>query len=339
MNNYNLFIKHAFEGLQGREDAYGYVKIRIDQDSMLPLNAGIRLPEGKLVLELGPIKGTWLPDNFVKPKVRGLITRVDMKLIRGERYFIVQLILNEVDCMDVFINFAANICEYLDELNEPKRAVVEILNLIDRWKVFFSSTSSLLTESQQTGLFGELFLLDYLISNSINASSAVDAWTGSKKTPQDFMFPRVALEVKTTTSNTASTLSISNLRQLDSEGLENLLLIFFQFDVRVNNEFTLPFLVKKIGSEIKKVSPPKFFDFTAKLLEVGYEDTQKEYYLERGYFERKVTVFEVKDGFPRLTKDQVVDGLLDASYTVSVASCKPFIIDLGSVLDLTRIDG
>lgn len=56
-----------------------------------------------------------------------------------------------------------------------------------------------MSEAQETGLHGELLVLDHLIG-TIGESTAVDAWVGPTSEEHDFVLAGYDLEVKTTTS-------------------------------------------------------------------------------------------------------------------------------------------
>lgn len=58
-----------------------------------------------------------------------------------------------------------------------------------------------MSEAQETGLHGELLVLDHLIG-TIGAVAAVDAWVGPASEEHDFVLAHYDLEVKTTTSET-----------------------------------------------------------------------------------------------------------------------------------------
>lgn len=73
---------------------------------------------------------------------------------------------------------------------------VAVRDALDAYRALLSSRGAM-AEEQQVGLFGELLLLEYLLT-AVGPEQVVPAWMGPLNEEHDIAFPDVHLEVKTT---------------------------------------------------------------------------------------------------------------------------------------------
>ncbi len=337
MTSKHEIIKSVFDLLlQDSGSAGQRVQKRIDQSSPIKIHAACVFPHRNLILEIGPIKEAWLPQGFQKPRIKGLsIELKSLEQIPGGEVTLL-LELQQHDAVDVFSVFVARICDELDKLSRPELAVKAVIALIEKWKEFFSGGSDILSEERQTGLYGELYLLKVITEKEIDVGKVVKAWTGSKKTSQDFEFCSVSVEVKSSVAVDASRINITNSRQLDDTGLDNLFLVRVLLDARQGSDRTLPKLIESIRKIIKENSPEAGLDFEEKLLGAGYQDKHIEQYRCRSYSERELVFYKVRDGFPRLLDENLPDGVTKISYEVTLDACRDFIIENENVIEAVR---
>jgi len=152
----------------------------------------------------------------------------------------------------------------------------------------------------------------------------VKAWTGSKRTSQDFEFGKASIEVKSTGAVDASTVTITNTRQLDDTGLEFLLLSRVVLDIRQGTFCTLPALVAQLRTAIQRTAPDVYLEFEEKLLLACYKEEHAEYYSNKTYAERALSFYEVITGFPRLLESDLPTGVTNAKYDLTIEACEPF---------------
>ena len=331
-------IKSVLDGLLlDNGDPGQRVRIRIDQSAPIKLHAACVFPHKNLMLEIGPIKNAWLPQGYRKPRIKGVSVSLEsLKQLPGSDVTLL-LELQQNEAVDVFAVFVARICDELDKLSKPELAVKEVIGLIEKWKEFFSGGSDILSETRQTGLYGELYLLEYLSSAGINIGKSVNAWTGSKKTSQDYEFGSTAVEVKSSAAVDASRINITNSRQLDDAGLENFFLARLLFDARQGIEKTLPELIGRIRQSIQDRSPEAGLDFEEKLIGAGYNDKHVEQYKYRTYSERELMFYKVKEGFPRLLEENLPEGVTRASYEVVLDVCHDYLVEPEKLIDAVRL--
>jgi hypothetical protein len=320
-------VMQTFSDLEKEGDSgSGRIRKRIDKSSRIKIFAARSFPEKKLMLEVGPIQGAWLPVNFQKPRINGL----DIQLFRndnkpgGEVTLILKL--EHIDASDVFLLFATRVCDAMDALSDPILAAKSIVALIDKFKNFFSGNSELLSPDKQTGLYGELFVLRYILSEEIDIGRAVTAWTGSQRTSQDYQFGTVAMEIKTSCAINFSSVKIASSDQLDDAALDHVFLVCLSFDKRLGTDKTLPDLIEELKRIIHIDAPQLMPLFEENLLTVGYQVKDSSYYSEYTYSIRDIKYYGVVDGFPRITSKNIPDGIIKVSYYISLDALEGFVI-------------
>jgi len=164
----------------------------------------------------------------------------------------------------------------------------------------------------------------------------VHAWTGSRRTNQDYEFGVISIEVKSSAAVDATSVSITNIRQLDDAGLKSLYLSRITFDARQGTSNTLPILVNYLREEIVNNSPEVILEFEEKLLLANYRDDHKEHYANRSYSERVIEFYDVCQGFPRLIERDLPDGITKASYDITLEKCKSFIRPRDEICEAVR---
>lgn len=325
MTNRQQTIQQTFDELLEGSGAPGQrVRNRIDQGSPIKLYAARTFPRKNVLLEIGPIKKAYLPEGFTRPRIKGLNISIDshQKAAGGDLTLLLEL--QQTEAIDVFVTFVARVCEEMDVLKKPADAVRAVIALVERWKEFFAGNSELLSEGRQTGLYGELHLMSRLFNAGLPIDQLVKAWTGSKRTNQDYEFGDVSIEVKSTAAVDATTVNITNIRQLDETGLELLLLNRVLLDARQGNEHTLPALINTLRGAIAEQAPEMALDFEEKILQAKYRNDHAEHYGNRTYAERALEFYEVREGFPRLLESGLPTGVTKASYEITLENCKPF---------------
>jgi hypothetical protein len=337
MTSRRINIRHIYDDLLMGSGSIGQrVRSRIDQGSPIKLYAARTLPDRNLVLEVGPVRKAYLPADFIRPRIKGLDIHVDSQIKTGSSELTLLLELQQLDAIDVFVTFVARVCEELDALEKSTDAVRAVLAVIERWKSFFSGNSELLTEGRQTGLYGELYLITHLYKAEIPLDRLIKAWTGSQRTSQDFEFGKISIEVKSTTAVDATTVSITNIRQLDDTGLASLFLNRVVLDVRQGTSHTLPALIEQLRTAIQRTAPEVSLEFEEKLLLARYKDEHAEYYSAKTYTERALLFYEVIAGFPRLLESDLPTGVTKATYELTLEACKPFNLPNKEVLAKIR---
>lgn len=239
--------------------------------------------------------------------------------------------LTEERYREVFYALCEDVCTVLATSDADRSAVQACHTRLVRWQNFLQKhRPDGLSPEQQTGLFGELLVLRDLLL-PLDPLGTIRAWRGCNKANQDFQYPGKALEVKTTRATIPDRVSISNVQQLDEDGLSPLVLTVVHVHANETSGETLPELVNSVRAMI----PPNLREiFEEGLIEAGYLDAQVELYEQIRYQVNEVLHHEVQEGFPRVLRDQLPEGVKNVRYEISIDAARPFRVEEARVREI-----
>ena len=234
------------------------------------------------------------------------------------KLLLIQLVNREARANDIFATICANVVNSIIEVPSEKEGMRIVIIQMRKWKELFSrKKDQKLSAQEQQGLFGELFFLRKLLLSSIDKVTTTGFWVGPDNAPKDFQSDMWAVEVKATSANSHSGISINGELQLDETGVEHLFLFNLVVEVLQQGGQTLPELIAAIRQLLKGDNRATSV-FESKLILVGYFDFDEEFYKERHYHIRKEQFFQVKDDFPRIKKDELKMGVSEVKYVISL---------------------
>lgn len=175
------------------------------------------------------------------------------------------------------------------------------LRALDDWRSLLKAAGGELSREKTVGLVGELEVLRLLAGHS--PSAAIEAWRGPSKSVHDFVRGGAEIEVKTTTSVSGQTISVSNIDQLDPSLVDTLHLVV----VHARPNEAAQSLDERID-ELIAVGVPRG-DLLAKLDGAGYVYESGNGVGER-YDVRSVRAWLVGDTFPGLRSSQIGEARL-----------------------------
>lgn len=217
---------------------------------------------------------------------------------------------------DLFSQLCEDVVDAVLAAADEEQAVEALRVRVEHWQRFMERAGEGLSASRQLGLYGELRFLKAVIASGCSPAKAIDGWRGPLAANHDFMYGKVAVEVKSTASNVASRVTIANERQLDETGTEMLLLCHESFDCRGQADRTLPVLVEEIAGLIGDSLIPVFED---RLLLAGYHRSQAGLYGDTGYTSRGCSYYRVSETFPRIVPRDLKIGVHDVQYCIELA--------------------
>ncbi|NAS31037.1 PD-(D/E)XK motif protein [Flavobacteriaceae bacterium R38] len=231
------------------------------------------------------------------------------------------IILLDEELTDIFIVFIEDIINSLLDINDSENALNIISRRINYWKKLFGKFSTnLLTPQQQRGLFGELYFLNQVLTET-NDIQIIKAWQAPNGTNQDFYTNAKAIEVKTSISN-SQIIKIANEYQLDISGLDKLFIAFYKL-YEFPGGTTLLNLIKEIrfllNSDIDLINI-----FNVKLINLGVLPELEEEYNEIGYRIRGEKYYDVTSEFPKITALMVNESISKISYGIDLGYCLNF---------------
>lgn len=277
-----------------------------------------RKPDGRLALLVALHQVEHVPVEL--PTVRGvelLVVAADSRL---------QLVLEPSGDWEMFHALCLDLLSAADEGKDEVTALQLLVARLLRWQKFLSKgTGKLLDEREVRGLIGELlFLRDYLVSTV--GAAAVECWQGPMGLPQDFVFNGRLIEVKTFAAGSDPSVRITSAEQLTSREVP--LFLHLVCLVRQDGGLTLP----SLADELRRLlgpSPAATETFEDRLLTIGYVDLPE--YRALSYAVTSVGDYAVRDGFPRLTTEQLPAGVKNVSYSICLSDLRPFAVPNGVV--------
>ena len=251
-----------------------------------------------------------------------------LKVIQGEEgegnYWTCFDLLNS-EFKNIFYLFCDDLVNTLDSINDETKELNVIKERFSIWKIMFKKVSNSLTSEKEQGLYGELYFLDNYMIDKYGVNEAINSWAGPLGYNKDFSINDTWYEVKTTSVNSSS-VKISSLNQLSSDLPGYLTLVRIEkMSEEFNNEKCS--ILELFNSIISKISDNEIKEtFINKVLEYGFNpetDFQK-----NKYTVDKITLFEVKDGFPRLTeKDIKYQEIDNVTYEIIIRTIEKYKVE------------
>ena len=294
----------------------GFYQRRIPMNSFLPMHAGISRPSNARILVLEVEKKS-IRGRKLRDETKGYKIDVIGDTFGHQDRASIQIVELPSGSSGIFETFCADIVTCWTGKETPSDAVSALLTRLDRWKAFFGRYTGLSRE-EYIGLFGELSFIRKGIKSGIPAQQMVESWLGMRKTNQDFLFGKSAVEIKTTTANDLNRIRITNTRQLDTAGLDSLYLWRWAFDFRHGSGERLRTLIDELKTLIASVDVAS--TFSERLLESGFLEATPYEFDDWGFTPRKHDVFAVSDDFPRLLESDLKGGVCDVIYSIDLSA-------------------
>lgn len=289
------------------------------------LMAGFHVPSRSPAALLQLADGTELPARQL-PACAGLDVRVTQ--LAAKSYLEVRL--KDSSCSDVFAVLTQDVVHRIAKATGPRSALDELLGRLSRWQHFLQVSREGLSVEAQRGLWGELHVLIHHLVPVLGAGTSAEGWKAPSASHQDFQFAAGAIEVKTTITKQPQSVRVTSERQLDETGVGTLLLWVVVLDERdvpaaeevVEGE-TLPMKVQAARNVVAQdIAAARTLELG--LFERGWMDAHGDRYRDRRWAVRREEVFEVVEGFPRITEAMLASGLGSVMYALSLSACEPF---------------
>lgn len=287
---------------------------RLDRPGGIDLRAGLRETDGAPCLIARP---EGVSDGLALFETGGL------RLARAADPAgnLLVLSLEERSRRDLFAEVCSDVVRALVRSEDEGEAdlLPELGARLAAWRAFLRDQSGGLTRQETVGLIGELLLLEQLIAGM---PDALGLWKSPDDGLHDFENRGHALEVKTSLGS-ARRLHISVLDQLDPTGLASLHIAHIRL-IEQADGVTLPQLVERIAERF--ASDRSRRRFANALLQRGLAPgadggsgpavlhTGSEYY-------------EVRPGFPCLSRSTVPAGIADVAYQIEVQALAGYLVD------------
>ncbi len=238
-----------------------------------------------------------------------------------DRYYIrlLQLPESEDYIFDIVIDDLHGTVEGLPDCEQCLSAVVGVLL---KWKKFFQAEKDIvLSDEMQEGLYGELLFLEKSIRRRTPAD--VHCWTGGNRETHDFYYASHAVEVKTSSKKEPYVTRITSEYQLDPSDISGHLFLYYIALRRSKSAGEkLPEIIERIRNTLAGNASLKF-QFNEKLWQYGYLDEAANLYTT-GFESRDAFYFEVRNGFPKITRSMYQSGISKVVYELMISHCMSF---------------
>lgn len=246
-------------------------------------------------------------------------------------YLALSLIADEYHT--IFAVLCADVANKVLDASTDKQRFSYFLERLSLWeKLFDKASPDGLSEIEQKGLFGEVFLINLLLDEELDPLRIIDAWTGLQGGSHDFRFGSVAIEVKTNSGN-GNTIKISSEHQLDNSQVDQLFLCQHILNVTGSTGVTLKSLVDTVRARLEATTA--LDAFSTVLIRSGYFETHRARYDEHHYEVRRTNYWHVMGAFPRITPSLMpLAGISDVSYSLTVSHLSPFSVQLSTIVEV-----
>ncbi len=223
----------------------------------------------------------------------------------------------------LFLQFCNDIIESTRDVDQDK-AIDFIIKRWQYWIIMFKKPyTDLLTENQILGLLGELIYLKEYMIPKYGQSEAIDSWLGQNKSHKDFEINNTWYEIKVIKPS-ALTVKISSIEQLDSNNNGNLVTIILE---KTNKQVEGSTTINKYLEELE-FTITNFDDklkLRQKLTQGGYyKNEEYDRYIYKLISKRK---YIVDNNFPKLSKMDLSEGIVKASYEISLDYIEQFLTE------------
>ena len=256
------------------------------------------------------------------PRLRGLSVEASpTEDGSGERVIIR---LTDGEQRGVFHRFCIDVVEATRVAKSADEAIERFLARTWRWhRLLRSGQDGRLSEDEQKGLLGELSVIERCLLDVIEARDAVEGWTGPLGMPKDFEFGLVGIEAKAHSPQSAE-VRISSVDQLDSAGESRLFLVVIEVGGAFDSTtaVTVTDFAMRVRDRIAALDTSAVIAFDERLAATGFD--WEDDYSDKHWSIGDEVLYEVVDGFPRLTPSMVPAAVDDVRYTISMAGCEGF---------------
>lgn len=208
-----------------------------------------------------------------------------------------------------------------------------LLVRLSEWKYLLSERGRRLSDNEQKGLIAELKFLTKFSFGALGVSRSVDSWTGCFKSPRDFSFGDIFVEVKSFQGPQHPFITVSSEFQLSRNEQESLFLYAIELNKATVGGESLGDVVE-LARSAASVEPLAAERLEVCLLAAGYSD--EEDYSQTLWAEGETRIFAIADGFPRIDALCLAEAVSDVQYKLNLNQCSHYAYSVESLSDAIR---
>lgn len=195
----------------------------------------------------------------------------------------------------------------------------EIVNRYNQWRRMFYAGKNILSEQEIQGLVGELLFLRDVAIPRYGTTNALNSWSGPEPTSKDFSYEKDWYEIKAL-ANSRNIVMISSAEQLDSNTEGHLYIYYLEkmspeFDgIKLNN------LVAELFENMKYETDKDIFQDKLKQSGYSYNGIYDNYVYNLSGVEK----YSVREGFPRIKREDLPYGIAGIRYEIEISALQKF---------------
>lgn len=184
-----------------------------------------------------------------------------------------------------------------------------------------------LSEEEQKGLIGELLVLERHLLPHLSLADSLAAWRGPLGAPKDFEIGRIGIEAKARRGAATPHVLITSEHQLDGVGCDLLFLHVVDLSRApegATEAFTVSDAVHRVGNRMA-LDNAATERYEALLTATGFR--WEDDYSDFQWVEGLSRIYDVADGFPRVTAKEIATGISNVRYSLSLIECERFVVE------------
>jgi hypothetical protein len=230
---------------------------------------------------------------------------------------------------DIFQQLCLDIVRSTASAPTEKEALQLALARTWRWHhLLRGGRDDRLSDEAQTGLIGELLVLERFLLSLLPPRDAVLSWRGPLDAPKDFEIGRVSIEAKARRGAATPFVSISSEFQLDPHDVDSLFLHVVSLDptsAATDGCFTVSDVARRVHDRVQLADPDAADILEGLLTAAGFEWADD--YADAHWIEGESRVFQVRTGFPCITPEQFTLGVSRVTYLIALPACEPYRVE------------
>ena len=263
------------------------------------------------------------------PRLRGLLVEALPTEDRSGRRLIIRL--TDGEQRELFHRFCMDVVDATRPSRSETEAVERFVVRTWRWHhLLRRGGDGRLSKEEQRGIIGELCVLEHQLLPVIGAVDAVQAWMGPLDAPKDFQIGWIGIEAKTRSPHMPS-VRISSAEQLDATGTTRLFLYVVELSRALGApaSVTITDVASRVRDTIAALDLSAVIQFDERLSATGFDWNDD--YSDNPLLIGEISLYEVRQGFPRITPSLCLPGVGDVRYSIALARCESFLVDMATL--------
>ncbi len=290
----------------------GWQSIQVAQGRTYSVLVARDFPSNSEAVLVGFISSS-IPGSLHLPSGKGFeVTRIAHK--QGPWNVWLALSKAASGSIELFTTMVTDLLSTLHSRDDQTTIQLEpFLSRIHAWQSFMQrDLDGRLGSDAETGLFGELVILEALAKQGVKPAEALTAWKGPAHGLHDFSLSTAAIEVKTAAASQSFRANIGNLDQLDDSVQTPLYLAAVRLETGPGGR-TLP----EFAGDIGELFPDDGETYDLLLLQAGLLRSRAATYRKK-FICKEIRLLLVSDHFPRLIRANVAASIVHATYTIDL---------------------